>query len=137
VNLVLNWWLVGRMGFQGLALGTSIAATVNAGLLLAFLARRMDGIDGARTATALLKIALASVAMGAAAWAAERGLGALLPDTLLGTVEVERAVRVLGAVGAGMAVLALASWALRIEEFRQVIARVLTRINRRRALPPQ
>jgi len=137
VNLVLNLWLIDQMGFKGLALGTSIAATVNAGLLLVFLSRRIDGIDGTRIGTALLKITVASVVMGAAAWAAERGLNALLPETLLGTVEVERAVRVLGAVGAGMAVLALASWALRIEEFRQVIARILTRVNRRRASLPQ
>ena len=129
VNLVLNWWLVGQMGFKGLALGTSIAASVNAGLLLMFLARRIDGVDGARIGTAIVKIAIASVAMGAAAWGAERGLHALLPAEILGTVEIERAVRVFAAVGAGIAALAAASWVLRIEEFRQATDRVVRRLR--------
>ena len=128
VNLILNWWLVGRMGFQGLALGTSIAATINAGLLLMLLARRIDGMDGSRILTALTKIALASIAMGAAAYWAERGLNAVLPVTIVGTVELARAVRVLGAVGAALAVLAAASWMLKIEEFRQAMARVTRRL---------
>ena len=136
-NLVLNLWLNRRWASGASRSARRSPPTVNAGLLLVFLSRRIDGIDGTRIGTALLKITVASVVMGAAAWAAERGLNALLPETLLGTVEVERAVRVLGAVGAGMAVLAFASWALRIEEFRQVIARILTRVNRRRASLPQ
>src|SRR5688572_22215559 len=36
-NLALNVWLFKLMGFRGLALGTALAATVNAGLLLALL----------------------------------------------------------------------------------------------------
>src|SRR5207249_1434209 len=33
-NVALNVWLHGLMGYRGLALGTGIAATLNAGLLL-------------------------------------------------------------------------------------------------------
>ena len=38
------------MGFRGLALGTAIAANVNAGLLLCLLSRRIGGIDAGRVA---------------------------------------------------------------------------------------
>jgi len=130
VNLVLNWWLVGRLGFQGLALGTSIAATVNATLLLIFLSPRLHGLDGAKVSIAILKIAAASLVMGLAAHWAYRGLTGAVPATILGTRELARAVNVFGAVGAGMGTLALASWALRIEEFRLAMSRVLIRINR-------
>ena len=44
-NLVLNLWLNPSMGFRGLALGTAIAANINAGLLLYLLVRRIGGIE--------------------------------------------------------------------------------------------
>jgi putative peptidoglycan lipid II flippase len=47
-NLGLNLALVRIMGYRGLALGTAIAAMINAGLLLWLLGRRLDGIEGRR-----------------------------------------------------------------------------------------
>jgi hypothetical protein len=38
---------------------------------------------------------------------------------------------VFGAIGAGLGTLALAAWILRIEEFRQAMARVMGRLVRR------
>ena len=45
VNLGLSVWLFDVIGFRGLALGTAIAANVNAVLLLVFLAKRIGGIE--------------------------------------------------------------------------------------------
>ena len=138
VNLVLNLWLFQLMGFRGLALGTGIAATVNALLLLVLLSRRIGGIDAARVLTAFLKICVASAVMGAAVWAVDSWLAARLPDALLlpGTsgVAVARGVRVFGAIGAGSGVLALMAHLLRIEEFRTAMQRVLRRL---RPAPPK
>jgi putative peptidoglycan lipid II flippase len=124
VNLILNIWLNStRLQFLGLALGTAIAANVNAGVLLYLLSRRLDGIDGARVARAFVKILIASSVMGVAAYYTELGLHRLWPDPWW----VPRAVRVGGAIGVALAVLALAAMALRIEEFGQAMRRVLRR----------
>ena len=66
LNIVLNVVLVDRIGYRGLALGTSIAALVNAGLLFHFLRRRLGGLDTRRLLVAFAKIAVAAGLMGAA-----------------------------------------------------------------------
>jgi putative peptidoglycan lipid II flippase len=129
VNLVLNVWLYGVMGFRGLALGTAIAASINAGLLLAFLSKRLQGLDGARVLQTLLKISIASGLMGAAAYYSEAWLHHLLPPRLLGLAEVPRLLRVGGGIAAGIAVLTASAWVLHIDEFRQAMARVLSRFT--------
>jgi putative peptidoglycan lipid II flippase len=128
-NLVLNIWLDHLMGFRGLALGTAIAANINAGLLLFLLARRLGGIDGARVFVSLLKITAASVAMAVAAYYGEAWLHRVLPVSLLGRIELPRAIRVVGGISAGVGTLAGAAWVLRIEEFNQAITRVLARVR--------
>jgi putative peptidoglycan lipid II flippase len=122
-NIGLNLWLNHLMGFRGLALGTAIAANVNAGLLLYLLARRLEGLDGGRIGRTLLQIVLASAAMGVAAYYAEAELHHLLPAARL----VPRLVRVGGGIGAGLGTLVLAAWLLRIEEFQQAMGRLLKR----------
>jgi hypothetical protein len=68
-----------------------------------------------------------------AVWATDRWLAGVPPVAepggLLETV-AGRAVRVFGAIGVGIATLALVAHALRLEEFRQVTARVLARLRR-------
>lgn len=126
VNLVLNIVLNAWMGFTGLALGTAIAANVNAGLLLLMLSRRLGGVDGRRLLSSLLRITAASVVMGVTAWAGEAWLRTVLPgDDLL-----VRAVRVFAAIGASVGVLAGSAWALRIEEFGLAVARVKAKLGR-------
>ncbi|MEZ5318011.1 MAG: murein biosynthesis integral membrane protein MurJ [Vicinamibacterales bacterium] len=122
-NVVLNLILVRVMGFQGLALGTALAAVVNAGLLVALIRPRIGGIDGGRIASVFARILLASLVMAVAAAGAESALHAWLPQPST----VARVVRVAGGVGAGVAVLLLVSMALRIEELRVAVARVLRR----------
>jgi putative peptidoglycan lipid II flippase len=138
VNLVLNIWLFQIMGFRGLALGTGIAATVNALLLLVLLSRKIDGIDAARVLTAFLKISVASAIMGVAVWFVDGWIAARLPETLLlrGTagIAMARGVRVFGAIGVGLGVLALMAHLLRIEEFQTAMQRVLRRL---RPAPPK
>jgi putative peptidoglycan lipid II flippase len=124
-NVVLNVSLHSVMGYRGLALGTGIAATVNAGILLFLLARRLDGLETPRVLKSLVKIAIASAVMGVAAYFSEAWLHGRFPARALWP----HAVRVFGGIGAGLATLALAAWVLRIEEFSQAITRVLARIR--------
>jgi putative peptidoglycan lipid II flippase len=125
-NLVLNVWLNSIMGFRGLALGTAIAANINAGLLLVLLSRRLGGIEGARLTWSFAKILAASLVMGAAAYLAEGWLRELVPGDDLPA----RMLGAIGAIGAGMATLALAAWLLRIQEFHMAVDRVMGKIRR-------
>jgi putative peptidoglycan lipid II flippase len=125
-NLVLNLWLNAIMGFRGLALGTAIAANINAGLLLYLLSHRIGGVDGRRVLATFAKICLAAAAMGVAAYASEAFLHRLLPAPAL----VPRLLRVGGSIGVALATLALAAHVLHLEEFRVAVARVAARFRK-------
>jgi putative peptidoglycan lipid II flippase len=129
VNLVLNLWLNSIMGFRGLALGTAIAANVNAGLLLWWLSPKIDGVDARRVLWSFTKIVVASLVMAAAAYWTERWLRDVLDGVAMSSL-LSRSIRVFGGIGAGVGTLALAAWALRIEEFQQALTRVIGRIVR-------
>ncbi len=113
INIVLNLTLVRVLGYRGLALGTAVSAVFNAGVLLWLLRGRLGGLDGRRIAVTVSKILLASVVMGAAAWAADAWLMAAVP----GPSTLARLTRVLGAIGTALVVLAAAARALRLAEF--------------------
>jgi putative peptidoglycan lipid II flippase len=119
LNLALNW----KMGFIGLALGTAIAANVNALILLVLLSRRLNGLDTRRVMTTVVKTLVASAVMGLVAYYTERALHGLLPDPTF----FHRFVRVFGAIGAGIATLLVAAWILRIDELRQAFGRLIRR----------
>jgi putative peptidoglycan lipid II flippase len=125
-NAVLNVILVRTMGYTGLALGTSIAALINAGLLLVLLRRHLEGIEDARIADSLGRIAVASIAMGLAAVWLYGQMSALLPGNALLPQIVRLAVAIAGAV----AVLAFAAYILSIKEFQQGVDLVLRRFRR-------
>jgi putative peptidoglycan lipid II flippase len=122
-NLVLNITLHRAMGFKGLALGTAIAANVNAGLLLMLLSRRIGGLETSRILRTVGKTLVASVAMGLVAYVAEAAVHQILPEPDFWS----RFIRVFGAIGAGLTALALTAWILRIDEFRQAVGRILRR----------
>jgi putative peptidoglycan lipid II flippase len=126
LNLVLNLWLNSIYGFTGLALGTAIAANVNAGLLLYLLSRRLGGGDFARILVTLVKVSLASAAMGVAAHYAHGWLLTQFAEPVLW----HRFVRVIGAIGVAIAVLTATAYVLRIEELRAALARVFGRLQK-------
>ena len=113
-NIGLSLILVRLLGHRGLALGTALAALINAGLLLWMLRARLGGLEGKRLVTASIKISVAATAMAITAYHVER----LLRIPFEGTAVVAQALRVFGAIGAAMAVLGLSALVLRIEEFQ-------------------
>ena len=123
-NLAINLSLVRVMGFRGLALGTALAAMINAGALLWLLSRRLQGLERGRIAIAFAKIAIASLAMGAAASYASTWLQTALPGRALAW----KLIQVFGAIGVGVLVLALTARLLRISEFNEALRRVLRRL---------
>jgi putative peptidoglycan lipid II flippase len=126
VNVGFNWWLVGRLGFRGLALGTSITALLNACVQLWLLRRELKGIDGGRIIRSLIRIVAASAAMAVAAWGANLLLAAWLP----GQAFVLQLVRLTLSIGAALVTLAVAAQLLRIQEFGEARDLVLGRFRR-------
>ncbi len=57
----LNWLLMNWMGYQGLALATSIAATIHMLTMLVLLRIRLHGIEGGKLLSSVGRIAAASV----------------------------------------------------------------------------
>jgi putative peptidoglycan lipid II flippase len=119
-NVALSLALVRPLGHRGLALGTAAAALLNAGLLLMLIRARLGGLEGRRLLVASVKISVASVAMAAAASYSERALH----TPFEGTGTFAQAVRVFGAIGIGMGVLATVAHVLRIEEFTRLRRRL-------------
>ena len=128
VNAGLNTMLVRSMGYEGLALGTSVAALLNAGLLLFMLNRHLGGLDGGRVLDSLLRIILASSVMGLAAAGLDRVMLQVVPGSRL----VPQLLRLGVSIGGAVAVLGLAAHLLRIKEFGDGVALVMRRLGRRR-----
>jgi putative peptidoglycan lipid II flippase len=112
VNLGLSILLSRTMGFQGLAIATSVAAIVNGGLAVALLQRRLDGIDLAHLAATCAKALIAS---GVMAWV----IVSLQPFVLHGVPGDGTAIHALRLVllmAAGVLALAVSARLLRIRE---------------------
>jgi putative peptidoglycan lipid II flippase len=127
LNATLNYILVRRVGYTGLALGTSIAALFNAAMLFVLLRRPLHGLNEARLAGSLLRIAVASALMGTAAWAADAAFGRWLAGDRL-TLQI---ARLAASIGVALAVLVASGWLLRIRELNESLALVLRRVWRR------
>jgi putative peptidoglycan lipid II flippase len=127
VNMILSITLVRLMGYRGLALGTALAATLNAGLLLLLLRKRLGGLDARRVGTTFLKIGVASLIMALGAAYTELWLR----DALPGSRVLLRSVRVAGAIGAALVILAMSARLLKIEEFDEAVRRVRAKVFRR------
>ena len=127
-NAALNLWLVEVYGYRGLALGTSITALLNAGLLLVLLRGRLGGLGLAHLGSVLARVTMAGAIMGGAAWILDRQLVTWLPGTALPVQLVRVGLTIAGALG----VLALTLHVLRVREFTDVVGAVAGRLRRGR-----
>jgi putative peptidoglycan lipid II flippase len=125
INAALNIWLVGVMGYRGLALGTSISAIFNATLLIFFLRRRLSGIEGWRIAASLARIVVASAIMGVAAVATDMGAGLWIPGDGL----APQLIRLATTIGVAVGVLAAAAYVLQVREFREATILVARKLR--------
>jgi putative peptidoglycan lipid II flippase len=126
INIALNLALVRVMGYRGLALGTSLAALINAATQLILLRRAIGGIEGRRVAVTFLKVFAASVAMAGAAWGTDLWMMQLLPGNALAM----HAARVGASIAVALIVFAGASALLRVREFEEARDMVLGRFRR-------
>ncbi|HKT78731.1 MAG TPA: murein biosynthesis integral membrane protein MurJ [Vicinamibacterales bacterium] len=112
LNIAASLTLTRFLSFRGLALGTSIAALFNGGMLTLLLGRAIGGIDGRRLSATLFKSIVAASIMAAVA---HLSFGWL--DALLGEGSISQIVALGSAIALSMAGLAAAATLLRIHEF--------------------
>ena len=126
VNVIASVALVRAIGFQGLALGTSIAAIVNAALLLWLLRRRLGGLDGRRMLMTLRKVTAASMVMAVTAVAIQHAMDRVAPGTGLAS----QVVRLGATIGGSLAALGIMAKALGVETFREAVEMVQARVRK-------
>ena len=127
LNIGLNLVLVRVLGYRGLALGTSVAALTNALALLILLHGRLEGLDLRRVLTLAGKVAVASAAMGAAAWLAHDRL----LDLWGGAGLVVRLGRLAASIAAALVVLLASARLLRLRELDEAAGLIAARLRRR------
>ena len=126
LNVVLNLALFPILDVRGLALAHAGAYTFAAVTAAVVLRRRLGGLEGRTVAQGLARVVVAAGLVAAAAWAAARGVAALLGTGSLGT----QAVVVVAGVGAGLFVFLGAAAILRMEEFELVKRTLFRRTTR-------
>jgi putative peptidoglycan lipid II flippase len=119
-NTAVSVILVPVLGHRGLALGTTVAALLNAALLVWFLWRYLEGLEGRLLIDTAMKISVASAVMAIAAHYADGWFAAVLPSSGV----VTQSIRTFSAIGIGIAALALSAAALRIHEFQLILGRL-------------
>jgi putative peptidoglycan lipid II flippase len=117
VNVAASVALVRVIGFQGLALGTSIAAIVNAAVLLWMLRRRLGGIEGGRLLTTLVKVTLSAVLMAVAAFLIQFAMDRLIPGVRL----TAQTFRLAASIGGALATLAATAKILGVDELADAV----------------
>jgi putative peptidoglycan lipid II flippase len=125
INFVMNWSLVGLLQERGLALSTSAVALLNFALLYFIMQKRINGIEGRKTAVTILKIILASLVMATACWAVSRGIYQLAGDN-----KIAHLVNVVVSVGAGAGVFYAAAYWLGVEELQSAVRTIGGRFKR-------
>ncbi|MQA31315.1 MAG: murein biosynthesis integral membrane protein MurJ [Luteitalea sp.] len=126
VNVLLSLLLVQPLGFRGLALATSLAASVNGGLSLVLLRRRLGGLQGRHLAATFTKMAIASLMMAAAVeWTADR-----VPMLIPGSGVASQATRLAAAVFVGLLTLGITCRLLRVAEMDDVLAEARGRLRK-------
>jgi putative peptidoglycan lipid II flippase len=126
VNLVASVAFVRVLGFQGLALGTSIAAMLNAAALLWMLRRRLGGIEGERLLKTFIKVTLCAILMAVAAIVIQLAMDRVTPGPRLAA----QAIRLATSIGGSLAALAAAAKVMGIEEFDGALEMMQGRVRK-------
>jgi putative peptidoglycan lipid II flippase len=126
VNVVASVALVRAIGFQGLALGTSMAAIVNAAVLLWMLRRRLGGIQGGRLLATLIRVTLSAALMAVSAIVIQHAMDRVAPGPRLAA----QVIRLAASIGGSLAALAATAKVLGVEEFDGALALIQGRVRK-------
>jgi putative peptidoglycan lipid II flippase len=126
VNVIASVALVRAIGFQGLALGTSIASITNGAALVWLLRRRLGSLNGRRLGMTLAKVTASSAVMAMAAVAIQLAMRRVLPGSGL----VPQLLRLGAAIGGSMVALAFTAKILRVDEFNDAVEMIGVRVRK-------
>lgn len=126
--IAMSWLVVNASswGVSGLALVTTIAATLHMLVLLVVLRHRLKGLQDLLLLTSVMKTSLATAALCLAVVMLRSALGHLLPGGG-GTPKLHAAVVLAIAGGGGLVAFAAAARALRMDELQSVMGLVRRR----------
>lgn len=119
-NVIMNLILIGPLGHRGLALATSISATITTLLLFINLRKKMGPLGYANMLTAFIKTAFASFVMGLIVYLMYYKLGALLPVSKLLDM-----LLLVGSVLVGVIVYFVLLILLKVEELRVILGKII------------
>ena len=126
VNVVASVALVRSIGFEGLALGTSLASIANGAALVWLLRRRLGSLDGRRLLLTLMKALASSAVMALAALAIQRAMESAVPGSGL----LPQMTRLGASIGGGLAALAFTAMLLKVDEFSDAAAIIFGRVQK-------
>src|SRR4051812_1640813 len=115
VNAAIAAALYGPFGIAGIVLGTVVGTIVMCVAQGIILRRELNGIEGARLASGLVRMTAAAALLAAVSYFTWKGLDEALGRSLAG-----QAVSVLPAITAGSVVYAAAVWLLGVPEAKQI-----------------
>jgi putative peptidoglycan lipid II flippase len=128
-NVGLNVTLYPVLGYRGVALGTSLSAMANFGVLYVAWRLRFGDLGAQGILRQLGKVLVASTVLAAAAW----GAHLLLADRVSGHGLGRQAVRALVPIAAGGLAYLAAARVLRVGEMHELVGAIRRRAERRRA----
>jgi len=127
IKIAVNLSLIGYVGFVGLALATSIASILNTLFLFSALKRKLGGLGSYGVLNSLLKITVASLAMGVAVAAVHPAVSHILGGTGLLFNAASLGVTIV----LGLVVLLVASSLLKIEQVSELSRMIGRRFARK------
>lgn len=129
IFIPLNFVLMHAMGHGGLALATSIAATIHLVALTIFLRRRLHGLEGRAVISSLAKVCLATLVMSCALYLLKMQAAHVIP------VETRKGALLLVLAGMGLATVVYVGLVrmLRVEEAEFVWGMIKRKFSRKRA----
>lgn len=128
LNIVLNWWFIFHLGLghRGLALSTSIAATLNFLVLYAWMHRAAGTLHTGAFLGTLVRCAIAAGVLGAACWAAMTWLHVWLFDAPFWL----RAATLMAVVGAASVLYLALCLAMRVEATQDALAAIRRKLRK-------
>jgi len=114
VNIALNFFLIGPLKHQGLALATSLSVIFNMIVLIYLLRRRLRGIDGYIVLKSILRSCVAAFLMGTGIYF----LSILFVPQKLEPSLLWMVLYIGLALISGMGIVALVSYLMKMEEFK-------------------
>ena len=120
LNVVLNLILIKPMGHKGLALATSISATITTLLLFVDLRKKVGHLGYSKMLYALIKTVVASAIMGVVVYLLYYKAGVLLPQT-----KIIQMIMLLASVAAGVVVYFMLLLLMKVDEVRVILSKVM------------